>query len=209
MNSKKPADIRLGGKSVGADIFFRPAQSDAPIDLTRTHLKRRAAVTESVRRAVVERIRANNPAGARQFDAASRQHDMVKLFADDAGRNGLNADDVADVAALYWITAWSVVHRHSPTTEEIAAVCVQVRGALARADELAAASDDEKQLMTDDMIFQLMLLQAAFERARSTRDEAALDALASTTYRTALQNKVDLRAMDLGAQGLVLGASAA
>jgi hypothetical protein len=208
MSKKNSPEILLGGKSVSAQIFFR-ASTNAAAGGTSTHLTRRPAVTEAVRRAVVERIRASNPAGAKQFDVASRQNDMIKLFADDAGRNGLDANDIGDVAALYWITAWSVVHRHSPTADEIAAVRSQVKSALAQADELAAASADEKQHMADDMIFQLMLLQAAFEQARASRNEAALDMLAATTYRTALQNKVDLRAMQLDAGGLVAAAVAA
>jgi len=208
MSKKNSPEILLGGKSVDAQIFFRPPAADAAQSAS-THLTRRAAVTETVRRAVVDRIRANNPAGAKQFDVASRQHDMVKLFADDASRNGIDANDVADVAALYWITAWSVVHRHAPTAEEIAAVRSQVKGALAQAAELASASDEEKQRMADDMIFQLMLLQAAFEQARASHNDAALDMLATTTYRTALANKVDLRAMDLGTAGLVASAEPA
>src|SRR6185369_2072242 len=169
MSKKNSPEILLGGKSVDAQIFFRPPAGDAAQSAS-THVTRRAAVTETVRRAVVDRIRANNPAGAKQFDVASRQHDMVKLFADDASRNGIDANDVADVAALYWITAWSVVHRHAPTAEEIAAVRSQVKGALAQAAELASASDEEKQRMADDMIFQLMLLQAAFEQARASHN---------------------------------------
>jgi hypothetical protein len=203
MGTKKQADITLGGKAVSAQIFFRAPGAAGSAPDTRTRLQRRAQVTESVRRAVVERIRANNAAGAQQFDVASRQNDMVALFVEDAARNGVDGNDVADVAALYWITAWSVVHRHAPTTPEIAAVRAQVRGALAQAPELLAASDDEKQEMADDMIFQLMLLQAAFEQARARKDDAALSMLAQSTWQTALQNKVDLRAMRLGDDGLV------
>lgn len=205
MGRKHSSEIFLGGKSVSAQIFFRPPAGDAAPALASTRLTRRGAITETVRRAVVERIRASNPAGAKQFDAASRQNDIVKLFADDAMREGIDANDVGDIAALYWITAWSVVHRHSPTTEEIAAVRAQVRHALAHAEELADASDEEKQRMADDMIFQLMLLKAAFAQASASRNEAALDMLATSTYRTALENEVDLRAMDLGERGLVAG----
>jgi len=208
MNTKKSAEITLGGKPVSAQIFFRPPRDAAPAEDARTHVQRSPAITEAVRRAVVERIRANNPAGARQFDAASRQNDMIKLFADDASRNGLDANDVTDVAALYWITAWSVVHRHSPTEQQVAAVRRQVRGALSHANELLDASPEEKQQMADDMIFQLMLLQAAFQQASANHDEAALDMLARSTYHTALQNKVDLRAMHLGEEGLLDAAGA-
>jgi len=202
MSTKKPNEMTLGGKAVSAQIFFRPAQANDSAADARTHMERHPAVTEAVRLAVVERIRANNPDGAQQFDIASRQNDMIGMFVEDAGRNGLDGNDVADVAALYWITAWSVVHRHSPTDPQVAAVRRQVRGALAHAPELMAASDEEKQQMADDMIYQLMLLQAAYQQARSSHDEKALELLAQSTYRTALQNKVDLRAMHLDERGL-------
>lgn len=202
MSTKKPNEMTLGGKAVSAQIFFRASGTNDPASDARTRFERHPAVAEAVRLAVVGRIRANNPAGAQQFDLASRHNDMVGVFVEDAGRNGLDGNDVADVAALYWITAWSVVHRHSPTEQQVSAVRRQVRAALSHAPELLAASDEEKQQMADDMIYQLMLLQAAYQQALAGSDEKALELLAQSTYRTALQNKVDLRAMHLDDQGL-------
>jgi hypothetical protein len=198
--SKKP------GVEIEAAALFSAAGADdaAQGDEPRLHFRRDPKITEAARKATVARVGEKNPQGGRQLDQATRQFDFIQAFGAEAAKVGALSTHLGDVTALYWLVAWMVVHRQRPNEQQSAAFRRNVGRALARQQDLLQAPEYERQHLADSMIFQLMLLQAAFEQATQQNDRAALDALSAGALRTAKENGVDLAAIELGDAGLTV-----
>lgn len=204
------ASSKSGAEIEAAALFFAKPLPDgaAPPDEPRLHFQRDPKITEAARLATVARVSKKNPQGGRQLDQVSRQFDFIAAFGQEATKVGALSTHLGDVTALYWLTAWTAVHRQRPSEQQTAAFRRSVSHTLAQQQTLLQAPERERQHLADSMIFQLMLLQAAFEQASQHGDRAALAALSAGASNTARENGVDLAAIELGDAGLTARARA-
>jgi len=187
---------------VAALFSAAPAEDGSAVEEPRLHFHRDPAVTEAARVATVARVARKNPQGGRQLDQVSRQFDFIAAFGEEAKKVGALSTHLGDVTALYWLTAWTAVHRERPSELQTTAFRRGVGHALARQEALLQASEQERQHLADSMIFQLMLLRAAYDQASEHNDRAGLEALSAGTLNIARENGVDLTTIELGDRGL-------
>ena len=195
---------KSGVEIEAASLFSAKPLPDGtvPQDESRLHFQRDPKITEAARLATVARVGKKNPQGGRQLDQVSRQFDFIAAFDEEAKKAGALSTHLGDVTALYWLTAWTAVHRQQPNPQQAAAFRRSVGHTLAQQQALLQAPERERQHLADSMIFQRMLLQAAFDQASQHGDQAALTALSVGASNIAKENGVDLTAIELGDAGL-------
>lgn len=192
-----------GAEITAAALFSAAlAEGDSAAEEPRLHFQRDARITEAARLATVARVGKKNPQGGRQLDQVSRQFDFIAAFGEEAKKIGALSTHLGDVTALYWLTAWTAVHRERPSEQQTAAFRRSVSHALSRQETLMQAPEQERQHLADSMIFQLMLLRAAYDQASEQNDRAGLEALSVGTLNIARENGVDLTTIELGECGL-------
>lgn len=198
------ASSKSGAEIEAATLFSAKPLPDGvvPPDEPRLHFQRDPKITEAARLATVARVGKKNPQGGRQLDQVSRQFDFIAAFDEEAKKAGALSTHLGDVTALYWLTAWTAAHRQRPNEQQAAAFRRSVSHTLAQQPALLQAPERERQHLADSMIFQRMLLQAAFEQASQHGDQAALTALSVGAANIAKENGVDLATIELGDAGL-------
>lgn len=153
----------------------------------------------------VERSRRVDPAGAQQLQGLFAAGDIIDKMAAVMAQHGFRADDLGDVYALWWITAWQASRGHNDDQSPAlyAAVRGQARRALADTPALAGAGDAAKQEFAESLMLQSLLIDAAVEQAKG--DPARLGAVGAAAAQGARGMGLDLSAMTLTENGFVPG----
>lgn len=119
-------------------------------------------------------------------------------------RIGARVDDVADLTAVYLVSAWYVVHGRTgdPTRAEFAAVRDQLRRAYAASPGLRDASNAAKQDAGEGSLYLALLDDVLVETMRAhTEAKARLTAEIAAGAKSTFG--LDLRAMRITKAGLV------
>lgn len=116
---------------------------------------------------------------------------------------GLDARDVADAYALWWINSWLVANKRDedPDRGTIAMVKQQARNAFAAIPAFADTSDADRQEYAEALLLQATILSSAFEQWQD--DPAMLDQLAQAARQGAKTNGLNLSLMTLTRNGFV------
>lgn len=161
-------------------------------------VNRRPEVTRAVEKELAQRIAAENPAAAREFVEVVTKHDIIAGFDSMVEPYQLRSNRLNDALTAYWVMAWTVIHGVDiPPPPPVIAVNQQVRRLLAHNDVVFNASPDQRQEAADGLIYQFMFLHAAYTRAQSTGDRAAMQRLAEATQRNLSATGVDLAQFEL------------
>ncbi len=113
---------------------------------------------------------------------------------------GLNANDVGDNLAVWWVTAWEASQGRPVETppEAFAKVQEQVRRVLA-SDSFARLSNADKQKFSDSLMIQSLILSNQIDQAKGNPEIAKQ--LAAGIKKGASQLGFDLASMTLTADG--------
>lgn len=119
-------------------------------------------------------------------------------------RYGLEPNNFADVYAAWWITAWNTAQNRAadPDVATVAAVRDQALFALIDAPDFLSLNDAKRQEIAEALLLQALLMSAAVEQAAD--DPGLLDQIAQAAARMALQNGIDLAALQLTPRGFEL-----
>lgn len=141
-------------------------------------------------------------ADLRRMTAA--QPDLIGDAARAIRPHGLDANNLADAYALWWINAWFVANQRDegPDRATIAAVKRQARNALAGAPRLVGASDAELQRHAEAYLLQAILLGSAFDQWKG--DPAMRERLAQASRQGAEANGLDLSRLTRTSEGFAL-----
>ena len=162
-------------------------------------------------RAFVDKSRASNPSGAADLEQVFASGDVIEQLAGEMRKYGLQADNLADVYALWWISAWEAANGRASTEDRgtIAAVREQSARALLAVPDFKAMSNADKQTTAEALMVQAMLVSALNDKYRA--DPTYGPQLRAATAKGARGMGLDLSAMELTPDGFIMrkGASAA
>lgn len=123
-------------------------------------------------------------------------------MAQELSQNGLAIDNVADVYAVYWITAWEtsngIVGRKN-NQAQITAVKTQAANAMLATPDFAKAAPSLKQELAEAMMIQALLISASANAA--AQDPAQLKAVGDAVRQGAQGMGINLDSMTLNESG--------
>lgn len=180
------------------------------VDPEPMYYRRDKAVTAQVEAEILAEARRRNPAAAAELEAAFARQDMVAAFDQGLQSYGLEADNLVDVLALYWVLNWMVANEipgdgsYNPSTTQVRAVRDQLGRAVAYNPALEAISGVDRQKLADSLIYNFLILDGAHTQASLPGKEVYLRRLGEAWRRHAEAFLgVDLRELDLTNQGFV------
>ncbi|WP_042442606.1 DUF6683 family protein [Azospirillum sp. B510] len=155
--------------------------------------------------AFVEKTRAVDPAGAADLQRLFAQGDVIERIAALIAPYGLRVDNLADVYALWWITAWQATRGDNDTLgrDMYAAVRAQAARALNAAGGPGKAPDAQKQELAEALLVQTALIEVAVEQAKS--DPARMRQVRAAVRKGALGMGLDMDRMEITGGGFVPG----
>jgi hypothetical protein len=140
---------------------------------------------------------------AGELDTFYSRHPVRSQFEIAIRPYGLRSDDLADVAAAHLVVMWMTANNARLPD------AVQVRGVQAQVQRQMASSGasnpraDERQRIAEALMYQTVTLIKVREQAQAESSDAHLLDLADSAQSTMAKQDVDLRAMQLTADGLV------
>ncbi|WP_294256300.1 DUF6683 family protein [uncultured Sphingomonas sp.] len=151
----------------------------------------------------VSKTRAVDPRGADDLQKLFSQGDFIEKIGKLVAPYGLRIDNLADAYAMWWVTAWEASRgsNDTPSPATLEAVRRQAADAVSTTNEIAVASDAQKQELAEALWIQSALLDGAVEQAR--RDPSRLRAIGYAARQGAKGMGLNLDAIDLTSQGFV------
>lgn len=186
-----------------AESLRTPAPSAPSRTAASTRFKRDPALLRQKEAQIVAAMRRQSPQAAAEVEQLFAR-DLIGLAEPELRRMGLDHQDMADMTAVYWVSAWEasngIVGRKTD-----AAIVKGARDQLARAitanPALARMSDREKQDIADTMLLQTMLIEARMDSAAKA-GPAMQQRMSDAIHAEANQIlKTDLRKVALTAAG--------
>jgi hypothetical protein len=152
----------------------------------------------------VEKTRAIDPQGAAQMAQLFASTDVIDAIGQDLAAYGLRVNNVADAYTVYWINAWLGAHGRQDDVSEsqIAAVKNQAVIVLSATPQFAAATDGQKQELSEALLLQSALIEAAIDHAAS--DPVLLEQTKAAIAQGAQNFGLDVYQMNLTPQGFLL-----
>ncbi|MBW6526298.1 hypothetical protein KZ813_05550 [Sphingomonas sp. RHCKR7] len=186
-----------------------PPAAIAAASTVATRFARDPARFEDNKRKLIAAYRRRSPALGTALEKAFAQ-DLLTLLAPEFRRLAIRPDDVADMTAAYWVTAWEAAHdivgrQTDPALVQGAAR--QIAGKLG--PSVARLSDAEKQDLADTMLLQTLVVDARMKAVASGGAAARRRMSDAIAAEAAQLLRVDLRQVELGAAGFTPRAGAA
>lgn len=181
------------------------AENIAPADFS---YRRDPAITAAVEADILDSARQQDPQGAQELAATFQSTDIVAEFDRGMRGYGLSGNDLADAFTAYWVVNWMVANEipgdgsRNPSRNEIQAVRDQLALAMTRNPGVSSMDAAQRQELTESLIYNFMILDAAHTQASRPGNEAAFREL-SDVWR--LHGRrilgVDLRELELTEEG--------
>jgi hypothetical protein len=197
LRAGKPGDTQ--GNVVDNALTFKPGPTTTPQSMSFTPIQsqRKRNIADYV--SSVAKIA---PEYAPQLAAELADGAVFDQYSQMLGSLGLNANDVGDNLAVWWITAWEASSARSVDTPPAAFTKVKAQVARILSEKaLTAMSNTEKQRYADSLTIQTMVLANQIEQAKSNPDFA--QQLAKGIKADAKKIGFDLDAMTLTENGFV------
>jgi hypothetical protein len=192
--SEYPANGRAAS-SVPAASTKQPA-AVKPLSAQSGSYRASAAVTTEVQNSFYTMVKAGSKETAEEIRTKLFTQDVERLFGKTVSPFGLKSNDVVDSTTAFWVSMWVVANQApNPSTKQIAAARKQVQQAISASGKLAA-SDADKQRLSQMMMYETILALVAFNT-----DSIDKTKLASATHKNMKRRGMDLRAMLLTDNG--------
>jgi hypothetical protein len=174
------------------------AQQAAPANLTFTpDTKTRSRVFASF----VDNARKTDATMAAELEKVFAKPEFFPTIEKELGRYGLRADNIADAYTVWWITMWQASRglTDDPTPQSALAVKGQAERALAATPIVTAASDADKQELSETLLIKGMLMGAAVAQAKTNPEQ--LKAVTGMALQGGRESGLDFGTMTLTDQG--------
>ena len=149
----------------------------------------------------VEQMRAIDPAGADQLQAAFASTDFIVQMGVVLASYGLTTTSIADAYTIWLMNAWDVAQgtNREFSRAQVQAVRAQVAAGFRATPSVVALSDAEKQEAAETYLVQAALIPASLESAAG--NPAMVRQVRETVRAGALAAGIDLDLMDLTDEG--------
>lgn len=155
-------DVGRQLQSVLGGLAGKMGKGAPPADLApaaSTAFIRSLAVSKAVEQIFIDGIREIDPAAAGELETALNSNDVWALLGTAMAGEGLSSTDAADCLAVYLLTGWQVANgvAEDPDAAAMKRVSGQMSDVLRATPDWAAASDADKQKMSEGFLLQAML----------------------------------------------------
>ncbi len=152
----------------------------------------------------VDRMKQTDPEGAARFGAILSSADVMGLITNAMGTVGLDANNVADAYAVWWISAYQASQgvTQTPSLQSYQAVRRQSANILLSTPSLIKTTQAEKQQLAEAYLIQAALIDSAIEELKSSPGH--LSALKTAVAEGAMASGLDFKQMELTTQGFRL-----
>lgn len=142
------------------------AGAATPLRYTPSLQRRRANMAR-----FVAAMRKTDPEGADRLAVVSASTDLIAQMDAGVRKLGLRVDDLADVYALYWTSAWLGAQGRTEElpAAQLQAVSRQVAATLVKTEPVASADDATKQALAEEMLMHAALIVASVDMAKADR----------------------------------------
>ncbi len=160
----------------------------------------RSKTADKTRLAVVELVRKSDPAAANRLTEILEKDDIVAMFSKDMAPYGLAAGNVADAVTAFLVANWMIANQAGdPDPAQVRAVRTNIAHAMG--PSFAQLENEQRQFFAELLIYQTMFAIGA--RTAASADGDSRQQLADATHRNMLAMGMDMRQLELGADGLV------
>lgn len=152
----------------------------------------------------VASTRKSSPENATAMERLFSSTDVFAAFERGLAPAGLRIDNVADVYAVYWITAWETaqgITGSQTDRDQAQGVKAQVSRALLASPDFIGATAAQKQELAEALLVEAALISALAEGA--VGDSSKMRALGAAVRKGATAMGLDLDAMRLSATSFV------
>lgn len=134
-------------------------------------------------------------------EIATKADQVFPMLASAMKAKGMDANNVADAYATWWIAAFDAVHGETGTrsTAVYRAVQKQAVSAILAPPRLKSATPELKQEMAEALLVQTILIDVSIEQAKN--DPAKMHAIGTAVAQGALRMGLNLRTMALTEAG--------
>lgn len=155
-------------------------------------------------RGFVDQMKETDPEGAARLNAIIAATDVMGMISQAMTTVGLEANDVADAYAVWWISAYNGSQgvTDTPSRKSYQAVRRQAANILLSTPALVNATPAEKQQFAEAYLIQAALIDSAVAEQQSNARH--LDALKAAVTQSAMASGLDLNQMELTADGFRL-----
>jgi hypothetical protein len=174
----------------------KPIQKNARLDFKSSLNRRKQNLSR-----FVEKTRDKDPQGAAQMAKLFASTDVIEQVTKSIAPYGLQTNNVADVYAVYWASAWlgSRGRNENLPKSQIIAIKNQATGALSSTAQFSSATDAQKQEFAEALLIQAALIDASIDYAKS--DPALLSKVKVAISQGAKAMGLELDRMTLTPQG--------
>jgi hypothetical protein len=189
ISDKNPSQNGSGSQS-------KPVQKSARLDFQPSLSRRKQNLSK-----FVEKTRDKDPQGAVQMAQLFASTDVIEQIGKSIAPYGLSTNNVADVYAIYWASAWlgSRGRNESLPKSQIIAIKNQAARALSATTQFRFATNAQKQELAEAMLIQVALIDASIDYAKS--NPALLNKVKVAISQGAKAMGLDLDRMTLTSQG--------
>ena len=152
----------------------------------------------------LNKIQPANPLLASQIRYVMTRQDIIAQTSKAIAPAGLQADNVADVFAMWWISAWRAANSDTAgaaSGKKLRAVRAQVAQILLSSGALLPLSNIQKQEMAETMIIQTFV--TGFSESQAKGDSAKLANIRQEVMQMHLTAGLDLTSIKLTENGFV------
>jgi hypothetical protein len=188
-------------KNFRANQAPEPMPGTKPVSLS---FRYSAARRQENVRSFVQKTRGFDAEGAAKMAQLFASTDVIGQIAAGISPYGLRTDNVADAYTVYWINAWEAARGIAGGAESRSraqAVKAQVASALLTTQEMANATDAQKQEFAEALLVQAAMINAQMDVAAG--DPAQLKAVGRAVRQGAKAMGLDLDTMTLTENGFV------
>lgn len=152
--------------------------------------------------AYVNRMRSVDPVQAATMEKLFAQADIIEAVDQMIGRQGMSVNNVADVYALWWATAWQAYSGDDSLGAEVLPhIAKPIAEKLESSPALQSASDSDKQEFSEMLIIQTFIIDAASEASKgNAADQEELRKMAANAGQSM---GLDFSKMRLTSNGFV------
>ena len=159
-------------------------------------------VSKRVKSEFTQAVMRADPAKAAHIKRVMANQDVLADFDRDMAPYDLKSNNVADAMTAYWITMWMIANQKAiPTRKRVEAAHRQIAANLLANDMYEKASLEQRQEMTEGLIYETMFALGQRADVERRRDYARQRELATATQANMLKNGVDLQSLRLTRTG--------
>lgn len=160
----------------------------------------RPEVWAAVQKELLDSLSGGDAARRAAMAGELAQRDLIAEFAQAARPHGLSEHNVADIMAMFWLTAWTLVNDEAmPERAAVAGVRDQALRLLRRNPQMR--EERKRALAGGGMIVETVLALDSLRLAQASGDAGMRAALAETAYQNMLKKGLDVRSHRPAAEG--------